>query len=109
MSTTTTTAAPHEIVSTITNSVVPARCLYLVAELGVADHIDDEPVSSAELASLCGADRDALDRVLRLLVTHGIFERRDSGYQHTEPSRLLRSDHPMSMRAFARLNSLPSC
>lgn len=48
-----------------------------------------------------------LDRVLRLLVAHGIFERREEGYQHSETSRLLRSDQPMSMRAFARMFGLP--
>jgi hypothetical protein len=98
---------PHEIVWTLTNAVVPSKCLHLVAELGVADEVGDEPVSVAELASRCGADADALDRVLRLVAAHGIFERRPDGYVHTEASRLLRSDHPMSMRAFSRMMGLP--
>ncbi|MDP8910035.1 MAG: hypothetical protein M3N47_13185, partial [Chloroflexota bacterium] len=50
---------------------------------------------------------DALGRVLRLLAAHGIFEPATGGYRHTSSSSLLRSDHPMSMRAFARLNGLP--
>ena len=98
---------PHEIVWTLTNAVVPSKCLHLVAELGVADEVGDEPVSVAELASRCGADPDALDRILRLVTTHGIFEQRPDGYVHTEASRLLRSDHPMSMRAFSRMIGLP--
>ena len=98
---------PHEIVWTLTNAVVPARCLHVAAELGVADQIENEPVAIGELASRCGADPDALDRVLRLLAAHGVFAPRAGGYGHTEASRLLRSDHPMSMRAFPRMMGLP--
>jgi O-methyltransferase len=98
---------PHEILWTLTNAVVPSKCLHLIAELGVADEIGDEPVSVAELASRCGANPDALDRILRLLAAHGIFEPRGDGYRHSEASRLLRSDHPMSMRAFSRMMGLP--
>ena len=98
---------PHETIWTLTNAVVPARCLHLAADLGVADQIENEPVPLDELASRCGADPDALDRVLRLLAAHGVFEHRVDGYGHTEASRLLRSDHPMSMRAFPRMMGLP--
>jgi C-methyltransferase len=94
---------PHEIIWTLTNAVVPARCLHLAAELGVADQIENDPVTVNELASRCGVDPDALDRVLRLLAAHGVFEQRAEGYGHTQASRLLQSDHPMSMRAFPRM------
>lgn len=107
MPTITTTELPHETVWNITTAGASARSLHVVADLGVADHIDDSPVPVEELGSRCGADPDALDRVLRLLAAHGIFERRDGGYRHTESSQLLRSDHPMSMRAFARMFGLP--
>ena len=52
-----------------------------------------------DLAAACGADPDGLDRVLRLLTAFGIFARDADGYRHTEASRLLRTDHPMSMPA----------
>jgi hypothetical protein len=94
---------PHERIWTLTNAVVPARCLHLAADLGVADQIEDIPVAVDQLAARCGADPDALDRVLRLLAAHGIFEYRTDGYGHTEASRLLRSDHPQSMRAFPQM------
>jgi hypothetical protein len=94
---------PHELIWTLTNAVVPARCLHLAAALGVADQIEDTPVAVDQLAARCGADPDALDRVLRLLAAHGIFEYRTDGYGHTEASRLLRSDHPQSMRAFPQM------
>ena len=98
---------PHEVIWTLTNAVVVSRCLHVVAELGVADDMGNTLVSAAELASRCGADADALDRVLRLLAAHGVFEREDAGFRHTPASQLLRSDHPLSMRAFARMMGLP--
>ncbi len=98
---------PHEVIWTLTNAVVASASLYAVAELGVADLVGDETVSPKQLAAACGADPDALDRVLCLLAAHGIFERQPDGYRHNDASRLLRSDHPMSMRAFARMMGLP--
>jgi hypothetical protein len=87
---------------------VPCACLQLAAELGVADHIAEEPAGLNMLADRCGADPSALDRILQLLATYGIFTRRADGtYCHTDSSRLLRSDHPMSMLAFARFMGLP--
>jgi hypothetical protein len=98
---------PHEVLWTLTNAVIASRCLHIVAELGVADDVADEPMSAEALASRCGADADALDRALRLLAAHGVFEREGSGFRHTPASQLLRSDHPMSMRAFPRMMGLP--
>jgi hypothetical protein len=74
-----------------------------VAELGVADHLQDAPQSSEALARACGAHAGALERMLRLLEVEGVFEARDGGWAHTECSRLLRTDHPQSMRALARM------
>jgi hypothetical protein len=79
------------------------RCLHVVAELGVADHLDEAPATLEALANATGANADSLDRMLRLLAVAGVFEARGSSWAHTELSRLLRSDHPQSMRAFARM------
>jgi len=98
---------PHELVWTLSMAVVASRALHLVAELGVADYLENEPATANELAQRCGLDTDALDRVLGLLAAHGIFEQDDGRYRHNSASSLLRSDDPRSMRAFARLNSLP--
>jgi hypothetical protein len=78
-----------------------------VAELGVADHIQDRPVPANELAHKCAVDPDGLNRVLRLLSAHGVFSSVSGGYQHSPASRLLRNDHPMSMRAFPQMMGLP--
>jgi len=106
-STATPQAQPHELIWEVAQAIAVSRSLHVVADLGVADHVGDAPVSAEHLAAACGADADALGRVLRLLAAHGIFEQAADGYRHTSSSVLLRSDHPMSMRAFARLNGLP--
>jgi hypothetical protein len=79
------------------------RCLHVIAELGVADCLNDTPVSAESLASAIGADADAIERMLRLLAVEGIFEARGPLWCHTELSRMLRSDHPRSMRPFVRM------
>lgn len=98
---------PNEVVWDLANAGVACRSLQVVADLGVADQIDGTAVPVADLARTCGVNADALDRVLRLLTAHGVFERTDAGYTHSDASRLLRADHPKSMRAFAQLNGLP--
>jgi O-methyltransferase len=60
-----------------------------------------------DLADSCAVKADALDRVLRLLAAHGVFQEQDGGYGHTVSSRLLRTDHPRTMRAFSQMMGLP--
>src|SRR5436853_4047427 len=83
------------------------RALHVVADLAIADALDHEPRSAADLAKKVGVEADALDRVLRLLASHGVFDRRNGKYLHNAISRALRSDHPHSMRAYVRLVGLP--
>ena len=106
MITETLTIQPHQTVWSLTNATVAASCLHLVAELGVADRLDG-PTEIDDLARRCSADPAALDRVLRLLVSHGVFMHQGTRYEHNGASELLRSDHPASLRAFARMMGLP--
>jgi hypothetical protein len=98
---------PGELVWALANAGVAARCLHVVTELAVADRIDAAPVPVGDLAAACGADADALDRVLRLLTVHGVFARHADGYAHTPASRLLRGDAVPTMRPYARMTGLP--
>jgi C-methyltransferase len=99
---------PHETIWALATATVASRTLHVLAELGVADHIDGAPVPAKELAAKCGANEGALDRALMLLAAHGVFNRVGDAYAHTDASRLLRSDHPMSMRAFPRMMGMAS-
>jgi hypothetical protein len=83
------------------------RCLHVAAEIGVADYLGDSAETTEALARKCGCDASALGRILRLLATVGVFERAADGWVHSDLSRLLRSDHPSSMRAFARMMGAP--
>jgi hypothetical protein len=98
---------PAETLMQISGGYALARCLQVVTDLGVADAIDDLPRTAAALAGSTGSNADALNRVLRLLSCHGIFESQDGRFAHTPASRLLRSDHPRSMRSFVRMMGLP--
>jgi len=91
----------------LTTVHVVARCIHVIADAGVADALDEEPRPAAELAAATGLNADALGRILRLLSTYGLFARHGSGYVHTSGSRLLRTDHPVSMRSFARMIGTP--
>jgi hypothetical protein len=99
---------PVQLLLNIAGGYVVSRCAHVVAELGVADALDESPHSAAELAEAVGASPTALHRVMRLLSTHGIFTAQNETFAHTPASRLLRTDHPRSMRAFVRMMGLPS-
>jgi hypothetical protein len=97
-------ASPNAVLQEMANGAVVARCLQVVAGLGVADALGDEPQTAATLAATTGANADALHRMLRVLAAAGVFDDRlDAGFAHNELSRALRSDHPESARAFVRM------
>ena len=106
MAVTATAAPPHVTIWQTATAIVASRALQVAAELGVADQIGERPVPVQTLAEACRADAGALERVLRLLASLGIFVRHEGGYAHSDASRVLRTDAPGSMRAFARLMNL---
>jgi hypothetical protein len=83
----------------IASSYIVSRSLHVIVELGVPDALGEEAATDTDLAAAVGADADALGRLLRLLVGHGFFAVRGAAFVHSPSSRLLRSDHPRSMRA----------
>lgn len=98
---------PNQILWGMINSNVLARCVQVVAEYGVADALADRPMTVAEIAEQTGMNPDALGRVLRLLAAHEVFMQEGDLYRHTPLSELLSTDHPHSMRSFARMMNLP--
>jgi hypothetical protein len=101
-----TQSPPQEVVGNLITAHVIARCVHMVADVGVADALGDRTATAAELAAVTGLNADALGRVLRLLSTHGVFAAQAGGYVHTPASLLLRTDHPQSMRSVARMIGL---
>ncbi|MFR9751582.1 methyltransferase [Nocardia sp. 004] len=85
------------------------QAIHAAAELGIADELTDGPRSNAELAAAVDADADALQRLLRLLISYGIFtKQRDGRYALTPMAEALRRDSPVSLRDAVLLFGSPS-
>lgn len=79
--------------------LVTPMAVRVAATLRLADLVDDDPVPVGVLAEKSDTDPDALDRLLRHLVNHGMFtEPRPGEFSANDASRLLRSDHPSGMQ-----------
>ena len=102
------TRSAAEILTDLTNVHVVTRCLHVLADFGVADALGEEPATAAELAARTGMNADALERMLRLLAAYDVFVAEDKRYTHSPASRLLRSDHPQSLRPLVRMRALPA-
>ena len=80
------------------------QAIYVVAELGVADLLEDGPKAPAELAETTGANTELLYRVLRALASLGIFsEDADGRFRLTPLADTLRSERG-GQRAYAQLH-----
>ena len=98
---------PFETLRQMTGGYCLSRGLHVVANLAVADKLDETPRTATELAASVGAQPEALGRVLRLLSAHGVFESCGGKFRHSPSSRMLRTDHPQSMRDYVRMFGLP--
>src|SRR5262245_7745072 len=84
-----------------------SRCLHVVAELGVADQLGEQPATPEGLGRAADANPESLGRLMRVLCDHGIFELDGGRFSHTPVSRLVKSDHPQSLRSYVRMIGLP--
>jgi hypothetical protein len=98
---------PFETLRQMAGGYCLSRALHVVANLAVADKLDETPRTAAELAVSVGAHPEALGRILRLLSAHGVFESCAGKFRHSPTSRMLRTDHPSSMRDYVRMFGLP--
>ena len=79
-----------------------SRCVYAVAELGIADLLGDGPVSTKQLAQLTGTHEPTLYRVLRVLGALEVFEEHDGrSFSLTVVGERLRADATVGMRSWA--------
>lgn len=82
------------------------QAIYAAAELGIADRLKDGPRPSAEVSRDCGADGDAIYRLMRALANIGVLEEREGrAFALTPIGQFLRSDVPGSLRGFARFTA----
>jgi DNA-binding transcriptional ArsR family regulator len=98
---------PAAMLEMITNAWA-AQAITAVADLGIADVLAKQPMNADELAEAVGADADTVSRLLRALISRGVFRRRRDGrYDLTPLADTLRTDSEVSLRAFARFVGSP--
>lgn len=96
--------SPRESLQQSIDAYQFSQCLYAAARLGIADLLQDGPRHPAELAYECGADPNALFRLLRALSSAGVFSHLPDGqFEQNQVSESLRTDAPGSLRAWAIL------
>ncbi|WP_438493329.1 methyltransferase [Streptomyces asiaticus] len=92
-----TTPDIDEKIGVLTDLVTP-WAVRVAATLMLADHIGDGTAAVEDLAKQCGADPDAVGRLLEHLASQGMFAPDGPGrYRNTQLSDRLRRDHPMTM------------
>jgi hypothetical protein len=89
------------------------QLVYVAAELGIADQLWEGPKSAAELALLVGADREYLFRIMRALVSIGVFDQNENEEYLLNPlseflcQRVEGSLHKIAIRHGAEWTWLP--
>ena len=78
-----------------------ARCIYVLAKLGIADLITEEPKTADDLAAATGTHGPSLFRVLRALASVGVITQDDRERFGATPLSDTLRDVPGSIRAFA--------
>jgi DNA-binding Lrp family transcriptional regulator len=85
-----------------------AQGITAAVQLGVADALADGPLRPEELARRVDANPDTLNRLMRALVSEGIFRRtRDGRYALNALADPLRTDAPVSIAGMARFVGSP--
>lgn len=91
---------PQVVLHQMMNGYRVTQMLYVVAKLGIADHLEHGPRTVDELAAASGAHADALYRVLRTLASLGVFEEiAPHRFALTPLAEPLRTSHPHSVWA----------
>ncbi len=98
---------PAALVEVILGAWV-SQAVAVAAELKIADALADGPLPVLELARRVDAHPEALDRLMRALVSQGVFTaRRGNRYALNAVSEPLRSDAPVSIAGMARFVGAP--
>jgi hypothetical protein len=94
--------AAEAMMRNLIGGAVRTQALYVVAKLGIPDHLSLGPRSADDLAQRAGAHAPTLQRVLRYLVASGVFVQNDDGrFALNAVAGYLQTAHPRSMRPSA--------
>jgi hypothetical protein len=84
-------------------AMVGAHLVTELARLGIADLVEQRPLTAGELAARTDTDPAAMLRAMRGAVSMGFFERDEDGrYGNNRLSQTLRSHETYDVRSFAR-------
>jgi O-methyltransferase domain/Dimerisation domain len=90
------------------SGVRTAQAVCTAAKFGIADALEDGPLTVEDIAIRVDAHPDAIARLMRLLSSRSIFARTADGrYRLTPMADALRTGSPVSMRAMALLTGSP--
>lgn len=93
---------PQAVMMQIISGFWLSQAVNVVARLGLPDHLAVQPKTLEELAEATGTHAPSLYRVLRVLVSTGIFAQdANEKFTLTPVGQTLRRDVPGSLRAFA--------
>ena len=86
-----------------------SQCMRTVAELSIAEHVQDGPRTAVEIAKAESADPDAVFRLMRVCVALGVltFDPSTGSFAGTRLLDTLRKDAPQSLRAIAQVQPAP--
>lgn len=102
------TALPADHLAQLTTGYQISACLYAAASLNIADLLASGPRRIEDLASATQSNADRLYRVMRALVSVGVFqEPQPRTFALTPTAELLRSDVPESRRGFVLFAAMP--
>jgi ubiquinone/menaquinone biosynthesis C-methylase UbiE len=91
--------SPTEMMLQMMSGFWISRGIYVAAKLGIADHLENNGKTAAELAGATGMNPDALNRIMRMLVSVGIFgQDNDKRFVLTPLSETLLTAAPGSLR-----------
>ncbi len=89
---------PHIQLAVLSREYVLSRSIHAVANLGIADHMSDKPITVKKLAQLTSTVPELLERVLNFLTVYGLFQKTAEGYALTPLSYPLRQDNECSIK-----------
>jgi len=96
------TSEPASQMLLLLNACLTTQALHAAARLGIADELIDGPREIGDISAVLGAQPDALDRLMRMLASIGVFKAGEGRtYQLTPLGETLRSDGPNSVRDWA--------
>ncbi len=96
------TVPPDAAIMQLLNGKVVTFCLTAVAQLGIAEHLSETPRNIEDIARDTATHAPSLYRVLRLLVSVGVFTEGPPRHFALNPAaQFLKAGHPQSLRDMA--------